>query len=244
MPGKRGRSPSAGRSTARRRILGPQTKMRRSKKAGPGRASIRATLLDVAEQKRFDWRYDHDGGLINAAWKIDDNILCRLVTGVTNSTRIGDEVYIQSVVVRGILQSRTNTPNLTLRCIASFTDHENIPVTSKGPDMKTTMVNANVSAELLSSQLDEFKQKVVIDKIVQPKYGAMNSITHEGTNDSRPMLVPFEFTIPMNRKIHFKDQSHLSGSNALNLSYFATDMVGGQAIGFLYTGCSIYFKDV
>ena len=245
MP-KRGREgqTAAARGKARRRILGPAgARKPRKKKAGPGRAMVRATIMDLAEQKRFDWRYDHPGGLGNGGWKIDPNVLSRVGTGNTNSTRIGDEIYVQYVEVTGNFQTQTDRPNTIVRACATFTDYTNIPTSATGFVMRQTPGSV---PEWISNSLDEQQQRVMVDQFVMAKYGAANCITNEGTNDSVQQVTPFKFTIPVNRKIHYKDAQHLSGTSALNIGYLATDVRGGilDNIGVITTQCSIFFKDV
>jgi len=244
MP-KRGREGqnAAARGKARRRLGSTAPRRMRKKKVGPGRAVVRATIMDLAEQKRYDWRYDHPSGLGNASWKIDPNVLSRIGTGNTNSTRIGDEIYVQYIEVSGFFQALADRPNTIIRAVSTFTDYTSIPTQAVGFAMRVTPAN---SWEWFSNALDEQQQRVMIDRIVEAKFGAQNCVTNEGTNDSRPLLVPFTFTIPVNRKIHFKDAQHISGTSALNIGYIATDARGGvlDNIGYVNTQCSIFFKDV
>lgn len=78
--------------------------------------------------------------------------------------------------------------------------------------------------EWISNSLDEQQQRVMIDQFIMAKYGAANCITNEGTNDSVQQVTPFKLIIPINRKVHYKDAQHLSGTSALNIGYLATDV--------------------
>lgn len=231
----------AERSKARRvlKLTTPKVKVKKSKTTG--RAAVRKTLLDLAEQKRFDWRYDHSGGIGNGQWKIDPNVFQRITTGTTNTNRVGDEIYCQSVEISGVVQLPGDRPNTIVRMCGCLTDHSTIPTEANGFAMRIQPTNVQ---SWIGNALDEQVQTVKADKFVIDLYASQTEI--DPAAGQRPIFVPFHVVIPINKKLFFKDSTQLSGTNALNIGYVAVDGRGGalDVTCYVYSQCSIFFKDV
>lgn len=232
----------AERSKARRvlKMTTPKVKVK-SKTKATGRAAVRKTLLDLAEQKRFDWRYDHSGGLGNGQWKIDPNVFSRITTGTSNTNRVGDEIYCQSVEISGVVQLPGDRPNSIVRMVASLTDHSTIPSEASGFAMRISPSNV---VSWIAGALDEQVQTIKADRFIIDTTAAQTEI--EPSTGQRPIYVPFHVVIPVNKKLFYKDSTQLSGTNALNIGYWAADGRGGltDTVAFVYSQCSVFFKDV
>lgn len=233
---KRSRSPAPSGAKSRRKLdLSGKTKKAKT----TARATIRKTLLDLSDQKRFDYRYDHPGGLGNGGWKIDKNIFTRITSGTANNNRIGDEIYVQNVEISGVLQLPGDRPNTIVRMVATLTDFAGMPLEENGFPMR--ILPAFVGA-WIANALDEDKQTIKYDKMIVNNLAAQTEIV----GAQRAQFIPFHVVIPFNKKLHYKEANMLTGINALNVGYVAVDGRGGSAdsIGFVYTQVSIFFKDV
>lgn len=201
-----------------------------------GQAFVRKTLLNLAEQKRFclgvDW-----SAIPNNSWGFSQNLFANIVTGNTQTTRNGDEIYVEKVVVRTTWLTNASKSNAVGRMVAVMTDFENIPQPAAGPPLQNG--GAGVAAAVMSRLIDE---EQCVPKLDVMMYANANDATASAT---KPVATVFTHTINIRKKIHYKDATHMMGTNHLTLCLYNSDFgFLADATQLSQTTYTIYFKDV
>lgn len=241
--GKRARSGGGNPRAKKRLALGASgSGSKRRRKSPAGTSKVRKAILDLKELKRYDQAYNWDIG--NGQWATFGNIFTSIQTGTTSTNRDGNEIYIDRVELNFLFSTVWDRPNCIVRLIAVMTDHENIPNATSGV-MPLMRINPTTAKGSYTTPLDEAKQRILLDMPVYPHNIVANNHNNLAA-DSESVHTLNKVTLRVNKKIHFKDSTHLLGMNHLSIAVFglddkggATDKIGG---GILFT--SIFFKDV
>lgn len=201
-----------------------------------GQAFVRKVLLNVAEQKRFcggvDW-----SAIQNNSWGYSQNLFANIVTGNTQTTRNGDEIYVEKVVVRTTWLTDSSKSNAVGRMIAVMTDFENIPQPPAGPPLQNG--GAGTAATLFSRPIDE---EQCVPKLDVMMYANAIDAQAQATNK---VATVFTHTINIRKKIHYKDAQHMMGTNHLTLCMYNSDFgQDANPIQLTQSTYTIYFKDV
>lgn len=239
MP-KRASSGSGNQRARKRLVLGGSSSKRR-RKAPAGTAKVRKAILDIAELKRVDLSNSWNMG--NGYWFCAHNLFSAISTGSTAQNRNGIEIYVDRLEINLLASTTWDRPNAIFRVVAVMTDYENIPNgTSTYPQLRQNPVSAKGS---FVTPLDETKQRILLDMPVYPNNIVANNHNNLAA-DSCSVHTLNKVTLRINKKIHYKDSTHLLGMNHITIGVFAMDDIGGSedkiGEGRLFT--SIFFKDV
>jgi len=218
---------------------------KRKRKPG-GTKGLGKALLKLAEQKRFVNVFSGDmyGSLSGTGtWYGPVNILSGILQGTSSSTRIGDEIYVNSIDIKISWVRPVDRPNTVFRCCVIRTDYDGIPslgAAGAGPPLRSSLGNSNVFCSL-----DE--EKLVIEKewYANPVDVGTEPCSAAQLGGGEVMDTKY-VRVPVNKKIFYKDAVKTMGANVYTICVTSQDRLGGATaiIGRFFMEYSIYYKDV
>lgn len=218
---------------------------KRKRKAGP--KGLRSALINLSEQKRWVGTFSTDmyGSVSGTGtWYGPVNILTGIVTGSTGQTRVGDEIFLNSIDIKVTWVRPVDRPNTVFRIALIRTDYEGIPslgAAGAGPPLRCSISNSNMMCSLE-------EERITIEKewYANPFEAGTEPAPAGGTSYGGEVMDIKYVRVPVNKKIHFKDATRVTGSNSYCILVTAQDRVGGATavIGRCFMEYSLYFKDV
>jgi hypothetical protein len=208
---------------------------------------LKKAIINVAELKRKTYTFstEFNGWTTGTGtWLGATNMLSNIGTGVTSADREGDEIYLVSIDMKVSTWRPIDRQNGVFRFALIKSDYDYIPTlgaAGAGPIMRSNTGGRTV----LCSSIDEERYDIVKEWYVNP--GDLNLVnTTAATAPAGPTVYTQYVRVPVNRKIHYKEATKMSGANCYSLLMTLSDQRGvlTDVIGNAVVEISLYFKDV
>lgn len=158
--------------------------------------------------------------------------------GITDTTRVGDEIYASHIRVQMLLGQKLDRKNVTFRIIVIRCTAGASPVTYPTLFIGTT---DNCLLDDVNRDRVSVVKDVTIKKIIGPDLSGVGGADKEFT-------FPYKFTIPVKQKIKFPTDGDTAATNrkSLYMYVFAYDAFGTLVtdnIAYVQTYSTLYYKD-